>query len=590
MDKYSYEKFCEWLKNHPEVVSGIYYGIHYKEYNDPKLPSVPKKHYIKKDSEIFGNIASCDKIYYNWKEFYDWLKNHPEIVSWGYYKKHYKEYNDHKLPGIPKDKYHKKHSEIFGNVDNCEKIFYTWEEFCEWLKNHPVESGIYYKKHYKEYNDSKLPSNPDRTYDKKDSEIFGNVANQWKHMNINLVFYTWEEFYEWLKNHPEVVSGIYYINHYKEYNDSKLPSNPDRTYDKKDSEIFGVVANKDIIFYTWEKFYEWLKNHPEIVSGEYYHKHYKEYNDFKLPAKPRDIYKKSIYEIFGNLSNKDIVFYTWEEFCEWFKNHPVESGVYYKKHYKEYNDSKLPYNPDQIYNKSLSEIFGVVANKDIVFYTWEEFYEWLKNHPEVISWGYYRDHYKEYNDPKLPSDPSDIYNKKSSEIFGNISTIIVSEEKRKIFEQRIQISGKDYFFLTMLYGFEMSFDEEKAMSYYKSIGGDVKKIKCFNPNYISNSDGHRFDGFELSELQQVTSSDINSILRFDVQRFFNKNKIGKYNFNINKINELVYDNSTGEYFVMFKNMVISKWNTIQNFKTPVHFKSKKNLTLFQKLTIIDFMG
>ena len=94
----------------------------------------------------------------------------------------------------------------------------------------------------------------------------------------------------------------------------------------------------------------------------------------------------------------------------------------------------------------------------------------------------------------------------------------------------------------------------------------------------------------MSELQQVTSSDINSILRFDYQRFLNLNKESLQEDDFSCIDKLSNDNTAGEYFIKFKKLVLSKWDAVQNFKTPADFKSKKNLTLFQKLTIIDFMG
>ena len=550
---YTFEEFQEWLINHPEIISGYYHYKHYKEYNDPKLPSNPNIVYKKKHCKIFGNISNSNIEFYTWEEFQEWLKNHPEVVNGTYYHKHYKEYNDSKLSSSLKT-YKKKDSEIFGNIL---KNFYTWEEFQEWLKNHPeVISYNYYKKHYKEYNDSKLSSEPYNTYKKNISEIFGVISSR------RVVFYTENEFQLWLKDHPEVVSWVYYNNHYKEYNDSKLSSRPNDVYKKK---FLGIN------FYTYEEFQEWLKNHPEIVGRVYYGKHYKEYNDPKLPSYPNDTYNK---KIFG------MNFYTWKQFQEWLKNHPVVNYYYYYKNYKEYNDPKLPSDPRSTYNKTDSEVFGI---HDKIFYTWEEFQEWLKNHPEVVSVNYYSKHYKEYSDPKLPAYPRRIYNRK---IFGNSSTYTL-EEKRKIFEERVQISGNDYFILTILYGFEMSFDEEKAKSYYKSIGGnDIHLIKCFNPNYTPKYDGHRFDGFEISELSQLTSADITSILRFDSQRFFNLNKKSLENDDYSCIENLRNDIG-GEYFLKFKKMILSY--DIQNYKPPTNFKSKKDLTLFQKLTAIDFM-
>ena len=450
------------------------------------------------------------------------------------------------------------------------KEFYSYDEFQKWLKNHPeVVSGEYYQNHYKKYNDSKLPSVPNKIYKKNISEIFG---------NFNIFFYTWVEFQQWLKNHPEVISGIYYKKHYKGYNDSKLPSKPNNTYKKSTSEIFGIIAsiNMSFTFYTWEEFQEWLKNHPEVINGHYYTKYYKEYKDPKLPAFPNKIYKMEGSKIFG--TNRE--FYLEKEFQEWLKNNrEVVSENYYQKHYKEYNDPKLPSNPRETYKKKIFEIF-------YIFYTFEEFQEWLRNHPDVVSGEYYKKHYKEYNDPKLPSHPSDKYNKKIFEIFSSIQCVS-SDEKKKIFEQRVQISGNDYFILTLLYGFEMEFNEEKVKSYYKSIGGsDVHLIKCFDPNYIPKYDGHRFDGFE-SELSQITTLDIISILRFDTQRFFNLNKKSLENDDYSCIEELKNDNTGGEYFLKYKKMILSY--DIQNYKLPTNFKSKKALTLFQKLTAIDFM-
>ena len=400
-----------------------------------------------------------------------------------------------------------------------------------------------------------------------------------------------------MKNHPEVISGKYYSKHRKEYYDQKLPSYPYKEYDRGDIEIFKNVKNININknCYTYVEFQDWLKNHPEVISGKYYSKHYKEYNVSKLPTNPKNIYKKSNSEIFNILfysMNRN--YYTYEEFQEWLINHSeVTSMIYYSEHWKEYNDNKLSSRPQDVYNKPVGEIFNTVitplsgVKRD--YYSYEEFQRWLNIHNEIDSYTYYHKHYKDYNDLKLYNEPQKLYNKPIFEIFGTIQCIS-SEEKRKIFEQRVQISGNDYFILTVLYGFEMEFDEEKAKSYYKSIGGSDHLIKCFNPNFVPKCDGHRFDGFELSEFPQLTSSDINSIIRFDRQRFFNLNKKSLENDDYSCIEELKNDNMGGEYFIRFKELILSNWNDIQNYKPPTNFKSKKTLTLFQKLTAIDFMG
>ena len=165
---------------------------------------------------------------------------------------------------------------------------YIYEEFQEWLKNHPV-SGRFYSNHYKEYKDPKLPASPNITYKKNISEIFGNVATN------DMCFYTLKEFYRWLKNYPEVISWSYYKKYHKKYNDPKLPARPDDMYKINISKIFGIIASKNKIFYTDKEFRLWLESHSEVVSGVYYSKHYKEYKDPKLPAVPNDIYKKKIF-------------------------------------------------------------------------------------------------------------------------------------------------------------------------------------------------------------------------------------------------------------------------------------------------------
>ena len=340
-------------------------------------------------------------------------------------------------------------------------------------------------------------------------------------------------------------------------------------------------------YYDYE---DWQKiminnNIDDFVKYREYKK--KNFRDKKLPMP--DYYK--IDDIFSQFK-----FYNYEEFKKCKSNiFPDISGAYYMKNYTSYNDSKLPSDPCNFYKKPISEIFGNIASQNEIRYTLDEFRNWLILHPEMNTWTSYRYlenktvSYKNYNDSKLPADPAGLYGIIVSELFSDSQKHIPSEEKKKIFEQRIQISGSDYFLLTVLYGFEMSFDEEKAKSYYKSIGGTEKNIKCFNPNFVPKSDGHRFDGFELSEFPQITSSDINSILRFDYQRFLNLNKESLQEDDFSCIDKLSNDNTAGEYFIKFKKLVLSKWDAVQNFKTPADFKSKKNLTLFQKLTIIDFM-
>lgn len=47
--------------------------------------------------------------------------------------------------------------------------------------------------------------------------------------------------------------------------------------------------------YTAEEFQLWLNNHPEVVNIEYYNKHYKSFNDSKLPPTRMDKYFSLYY-------------------------------------------------------------------------------------------------------------------------------------------------------------------------------------------------------------------------------------------------------------------------------------------------------
>lgn len=62
-------------------------------------------------------------------------------------------------------------------------------------------------------------------------------------------------------------------------------------------------------FYTAEEFHEWLNNHPEVVSVDYYSGHYKSFKDDKLPHVKMDKYFILYY---GKASSPK--FFWWDSF------------------------------------------------------------------------------------------------------------------------------------------------------------------------------------------------------------------------------------------------------------------------------------
>lgn len=403
-------------------------------------------------------------------------------------------------------------------------------------------------------------------------------------------FYTWKEFQKWLKEHPEVVSGNYYKKNYKNYNDQKLPWSFE-IYKRTANEIFGNVPFNEKGIYTLDEFKNWLKKHPEITSGDYYKNHYKDYNDPKLPADTYSSYDKSRVEIFG--SNRNFVYnpYTLEEFKDWLKKHPeVISSKYYRAGYKKYNDPKLPPYPHKVYGVSMEKLFGNFNLSKKVFYTEEEFLYWLKKHPEVVSGRYYTENYNKYKDNKLPSQPWTEYNKSSSELFGNVSNWDISDKKRSILEEKIKISQGDIFILILLCG-EESVDLstiERVKSYYKTLGGVEEKIfDPFKEKKVREIDGHRLDDIDITK-SHLSTEDIMSIIKYDVDSFWNYFKDNNENLQ-RKIDSLITETG-GEYFNKWKNIILEEYNKVKDFIIPESYTNKLKLTIFQKLSVLRFMN
>jgi hypothetical protein len=373
------------------------YKKRYKE--DSKLPSDPDTKYKNLGWEGWDAFLGKEK-----KDHYETLQEASDatlalnIAGKNEYKERYKE--DPKLNSTPESKYKDLGWDGWDAFLGKEKKdhYETLQEASDATLALNIKGKNEYTKRYKE--DPKLPSNPDKKYADQGWESFDTFLGKEK-----------KDYYETLQEASDatialdISSGIEYLKRYKE--DTKLPSNPHRTYAKLGWDNWNLFLGKEI-----KECYETLQEASgaaialNINGQKEYGRRYKE--DPKLSSFPDRKYKDLGWEGFDSFLGKEkkSLYETLQEASDATLSLNISSMSEYKKRFKE--DPKLPSVPNKKYATLGWEGWDTFLGKEKKYQ-----YETLQEASDAalslnISSGTdYGRRFKE--DPKLPSAPNRKY-------------------------------------------------------------------------------------------------------------------------------------------------------------------------------------
>jgi len=375
------------------------YRINYRE--DPRLPSKP--HITYRGRGWIDNYDFWGTERPNFYSAYNEAKNATQdlgIKSFIEYRQRYKE--DSKLPSQPDGTYKNdgwvEWSDYFGTTDISN--YKTYEEAKKAARFLKIKSYTDYRNRYAE--DPRLPSKPDRTYNK-----------EWKNFNDflgikrNSLYHTLEE-----AKQSVLKLGIKSDSEYRKrrHEDPRLPATPSRYYENK-----GWIDIPDFLSNPFSKKYD---NYQEaknavmlllIKTRKEYYERYKE--DPKLPSSPKDIYENNGWSTFYNfLGVKSQIFYkTYEEaklavnkLCIKTRNEYIA-----QKRYKE--DLKLPSTPNTFYkNKGWTKWNDFIVTYYLTYIEAQSAVQELKikTRKDYIETKLYK------GDSLLPSNPEKTYGNK----------------------------------------------------------------------------------------------------------------------------------------------------------------------------------
>lgn len=322
------------------------------------------------------------------------------IKSESKYRESYRE--DPRLPSKPYSIYKNKGwtnwYDFFGT--EMPNFYRTYNEAKNATQKLVIKSNVEYKKRYKE--DLRLPSQPDRTYDK-------NGWVDWYDYLETIAPNNYPTYFE-AQNAVQKLQIKSYASYKKRHNENpRLPYSPQKTYKNKGwvtfLEFLGI--NTIIIYPNYDEAKQAVLK-LNITSEKEYRIRCKE--DVRLPSTPARYYNNKgwidNYDFF-NKSRPD-AYLTYGEAKKAVRILSIKTRTEYNKRYKE--APKLPSSPEYIY-KGIGWIdyYNFLGVKAPIYY--ETFEEAKKAVIKlgVISRKEYIEQKRYREDPKLPSQPSTYY-------------------------------------------------------------------------------------------------------------------------------------------------------------------------------------
>jgi len=289
-------------------------------------------------------------------------------------------------------------SEIIKEVETKLNFYRSYKHAKEAVWKLGIRSESQYKKDY--LKDPRLPSKPHRTYSGLGwidyYDFFGTDRPN---------FYLTYQEAQAATQKLGIVSAISYKTRYKE--DSRLPSQPDRTYKKKGwiswSDYFGLSISTNYETYTEAKF---AASELHFKSYTDYRNRY--YEDPRLPSKPELTYKYNGWKGYSKfLGLKEINLYqSLDEAKKAVKKLKINTEREYRKRFAE--DERLPATPSRFYKEK-----GWVDNYHFFGKPKPKYYlKYLdaKNAVKKLSIKSREEYKKKYSlDDMLPSDPAGKY-------------------------------------------------------------------------------------------------------------------------------------------------------------------------------------
>lgn len=439
-DSYSEAKSATQKRN---IKSFIEYRKRYKE--DPKLPSQPDRTYGKNGwiswADYFGTTeVSIYKTYNEAKVAVRALK----IISYTEYKKRYSE--NSRLPSNPSRKYYKKGWANFNEFLGITKtsLYQTYKDAKKAVDELKIKSEKEYRKRHSE--DKRLPTSPARYYANK-----GWVDNYHFFGKPKPSFYS-----EYLdaKNVAKKL-GIKSRKEYKnKYSlDHMLPSDPATSYiDKGWVDYFDFLDIPRPDFYKTYKEAKTAANEIGIKSRKEYVELKRYQVDSRLPSQPNSFYRGEGWTKWNDFIEN--TYNTYNEAVLAVRKLGIKTRNEYisQKMYKK--DSLLPSDPEKRYtNHGWVDWYHFLGTEAPSIYSYNEAKQSVSK-LKILSMKEYK--VRRYEDPQLPSSPSECYKNKgweSSSVFLNIEKQLPYEsyEEAKKAVKKLGIRNRHHYHDKKLY-------------------------------------------------------------------------------------------------------------------------------------------